>query len=481
ANLAMQTTPIPKPSEKQPVKRDQWTGNAQFLLACIGNAVGLGNVWRFPYLAYKNGGGAFVIPYIVMVFIIGLPLFLIELSLGQFSALGPAHLYKELCPLLKGVGMASVVASFVVGIYYNMIIAWTIFYFFESFVGQKWQFCGQYFNTKDCFTILDKASKNLTNTSVSAPEEFFNNYVLEKSKGIEEIGGLNWKLVAVLFISWLIVIASLIKGIQTSGKVVYFTATFPYVILVILFFRGVTLEGAFEGKLSRNLSSLAYNVDVQINTKGIKFYVIPNWKKVRELQVWRDAAIQVFYSFGIAGGGMLTYASYNRFTENVVKHSVVIGICDMLTSLFAGFVVFSMLGFMAHTLNKSVEEVVQGGIGLAFIAIPDGLSQMPGSVFWCVSYFVMLFLLGIDSQFAMIETIITFIFDTLRSSKTKINKPFVVSITGLIMFLCGLSLCTKSGIYILELLDTYSAGFPYLLIAFMETIIIAYFYGTLMK
>ncbi|RWS06865.1 solute carrier family 6: member 5-like protein, partial [Dinothrombium tinctorium] len=423
-------------------KRDQWSGRAQFLLACIGNAVGLGNVWRFPYLAYKNGGGAFVIPYIVMVFVVGLPLFLIELSLGQFSALGPAHVYKELCPIFKGLSILIYTRNVSMNISINFVRVFIIYFFLCK---------------KDCVTLLDAVNRvNSTNNTISAAEEYFNNYMLERSGGLNEIGGLNWKLTGVLFIAWVVVIASLIKGIQTSGKVVYFTATFPYVILAILFVRGITLEGALS---------------------GIKFYVIPNWKKIQDIEVWRDAAIQVFYSFGIAGGGMLTYASYNKFNENVVKHSVLIGLCDMLTSLFAGFVVFAMVGFMAHTLNKNVADVVQGGIGLAFIAIPDGLSQMPASVFWCVSYFFMLFLLGIDSQFAAIETIITFIFDTLRSSKNKLSKPIIVIITGTSMFICGLSLCTKNGIYVLELLDTYSAGFPYLLIALMETIIISYIYG----
>ncbi|CAG2158725.1 unnamed protein product, partial [Oppiella nova] len=322
-NIAQRTGPT-APAPKQ--TRDQWGGQIEFLLACLGNAVGLGNCWRFPYLCYKNGGGAFLIPYIICSFVIGLPLFLIELSLGQYSSMGPAHLYANLSPFFK------------VAVYYNMIIAWTLFYFVGSFLGQDWQHCGQHFNTLNCTTINDKI--NSTNYSISSTEEYFNNFVLTKSDGLDVMNSINWRLVAALFVSWVIVVAALIKGIQSSGKVVYFTATFPYVILIILFIRGITLDGAID---------------------GLRYYVTPEWSRVKDPGVWRDAAVQVFYSFGIGGGGMITYASYNRFTDPVVRHSLLVGIGDFLTSIFCGSVVFAMVGYMAHTLNKPIDEIVQSG------------------------------------------------------------------------------------------------------------------------
>lgn len=463
-------------------ERGHWTGRFDFILACLGTAVGLGNVWRFPYLCFKNGGGAFLVPYIIMVFIIGMPVFLVELSLGQYSALGPLRLFSSLSPLFKGMGYAMIIAASFVAIYYNMIIGWTLFYFFDSFRSDlQWQYCHHDFNTKDCFSdVMYRKCKEenatnifanrtcfnatyaaannftdmLTGKRVSAPEEYLNHYMLGKSKSFEDFGNIRWPLMVSLLGAWIVVVLSLIKGIKTSGRVVYFTATFPYVILIILFIRGVTLEGA---------------------TEGIYFYVVPNFSKLTDINVWQDAAIQVFYSFSIAGGGMITYASYNRFNNNLVRDVLIIGIGDMLTSLFSGLVVFSMLGFMAVQLEKSVADVVQSGTGLAFIAYPDAITRMPVSTLWALLFFFMLFLLGIDSQFAMVETIITFVFD--QFPKTRAKKPLVVIGIGTLLFLLGLPLTTNGGIYLLEIMDTYAAGWPYLLIGLLELVVVSYVYG----
>ncbi|XP_023220637.1 sodium-dependent proline transporter-like [Centruroides sculpturatus] len=321
---------------RQEPERGHWSGRFDFLLACLGTAVGLGNVWRFPFLCYSNGGGAFLIPYVIMTFVIGMPVFLVELTLGQFSAIGPLKIFKYLSPAFKGLGYAIIIASTFVCIYYNVIISWTIFYFFDSARSVvNWQFCDHSFNTEACFREADYSACKMQNSShvffnrtcynstyaisnniteipaanrISPAQEYFNFYVLNISSGIEDIGSIEWKIALCLLVSWIVVVISLIKGIKSSGKVVYFTATFPYVILFILFIRGVTLEGA---------------------TEGLKFYLIPDFSKLSDIKVWEAAAIQVFYSFSIGGGGMLTYASYNRFKNNLIKDVLIIGIADM--------------------------------------------------------------------------------------------------------------------------------------------------------
>ncbi|XP_067130838.1 sodium- and chloride-dependent GABA transporter 1-like [Centruroides vittatus] len=467
---------------KQEPERGHWSGRFDFLLACLGTAVGLGNVWRFPFLCYSNGGGAFLIPYVIMTFVIGLPVFLVELTLGQFSAIGPLKIFKYLSPAFKGLGYAIIIASTFVCIYYNVIISWTIFYFFDSARSVvNWQFCDHSFNTEACFREADYSACKMQNSShvffnrtcynstyaisnniteipaanrISPAQEYFNFYVLNISSGIEDIGSIEWKIALCLLVSWIVVVISLIKGIKSSGKVVYFTATFPYVILFILFIRGVTLEGA---------------------TEGLKFYLIPDFSKLSDIKVWEAAAIQVFYSFSIGGGGMLTYASYNRFKNNLIKDVLIIGIADMLTSIFSGLVVFSMLGYTANQLQKNVSDVVKSDNGLAFIAYPEGISKMPGSVFWALLFFFMLFLLGIDSQFSMVESLITAVFD--QFPKTRDKKPLVVISIGIILFFLGLPLTTRGGIYILEIMDAYAAGWPYLFIGLVECIIVGYIYG----
>ncbi|UYV80154.1 hypothetical protein LAZ67_18001836 [Cordylochernes scorpioides] len=303
-------------------------------------------------------------------------------------------------------------------------------------------------------------------------------YALNKSPSFMEMGEVKWDLALCLLAAWIIVAAALIKGIKTSGKVVYFTATFPYVILVILFIQGLTLEGA---------------------SMGLKYYLQPDFSRLSSIQVWKDAAIQVFYSFSIAGGGMITYASYNKFSNNLIRDVLIIGIGDMLTSIFSGLVVFSMLGYMAVQLGKPISEVVESRTGLAFIVYPQGISMMPVPILWALLFFFMLFLLGIDSQvggvyrgrvsgiltaglvqFAMVETLITFIFDQFPSTRSR--KPLVVAGISAVLFLLGLPLACRrwmfqGGVYLLDILDNYAAGWPYLFIGTLECLVIAYFYG----
>ncbi|XP_021266270.1 sodium-dependent proline transporter isoform X2 [Numida meleagris] len=237
-----------------PEDRGNWTGRLDFLLSCIGYCVGLGNVWRFPYRAYTNGGGAFLVPYFIMLAICGIPIFFMELSLGQFSSLGPLAVWK-ISPLFKGIGMGTILIVSLVAIYYNMIIAYVLFYLFASLTSDlPWQHCGNWWNTDLCLDHrVIKAGNttlpvNISNT-VSPSEEYWSRYVLhiQGSSGIGDPGRIRWNLCLCLLLSWTIVYLCILKGVKSSGKVVYFTATFPYLILVMLLIRGVTLEGAWKG------------------------------------------------------------------------------------------------------------------------------------------------------------------------------------------------------------------------------------------
>ncbi|XP_070954331.1 sodium-dependent proline transporter isoform X5 [Macaca nemestrina] len=234
--------------------RGNWTGKLDFLLSCIGYCVGLGNVWRFPYRAYTNGGGAFLVPYFLMLAICGIPLFFLELSLGQFSSLGPLAVWK-ISPLFKGAGAAMLLIVGLVAVYYNMIIAYVLFYLFASLTSDlPWEHCGNWWNTELC--LEHRGSKdgngalplNLTCT-VSPSEEYWSRYVLhiQGSQGIGSPGEIRWNLCLCLLLAWVIVFLCILKGVKSSGKVVYFTATFPYLILLMLLVRGVTLPGAWKG------------------------------------------------------------------------------------------------------------------------------------------------------------------------------------------------------------------------------------------
>ncbi|XP_043232572.1 sodium- and chloride-dependent glycine transporter 1-like isoform X2 [Amphibalanus amphitrite] len=359
--------------------RGQWSNQLDFMLSIVGYAVGLGNIWRFPYLCYKNGGGAFLVPYCLMLLTSGLPLLCLELTVGQYASLGPSKLFENLSPLFGGVGYGMVLVTFFIVCYYNLIMAWTIFYTVASFRATLgWSNCANEYNTINCFTVAEEqaclnASQhtelfwnrtcypidrfcaehgfrqvNATHCAsaaeparpplpfaeigsrISASEDYFTNYVLGLfDHWWDDYGTLKWDLCLCLLAAWLIVGLCLIRGVKSSGKVVYFTAVFPYFVLVILLVRGVTLDGAYD---------------------GISYYITPNTTRLADSRVWSDAATQVFYSFGLSFGGPMTLASYNRFNNNCMRDAILVGIINCGTSVFAGFVVFAVLGFMAKSL-----------------------------------------------------------------------------------------------------------------------------------
>ncbi|BFZ15052.1 hypothetical protein BsWGS_18091 [Bradybaena similaris] len=523
-------------SDTSTEERGTWSSKLDFILSAVGFAVGLGNVWRFPYLAYKHGGASFLIPYLIMLFISGLPLFFIELAVGQFTSQGPMTCWK-MAPIFTGIGYAMVIVSFIVCIYYNMIIAYAIYYMFVSFVNLDdqlpWENCGHWWNTQACkgsafprladpkynstekmrllwndlykktcvadkfnistysdysngtsamFTSFTDGFYKLYNTTITSAadltftevqgydkfkecqysyttpsQEYFERYVLRQhlSEDIGHLGDISLKLVLTLLLSWFLVFCCIMKGIKTSGKVVYFTALFPYVILIVLLVRGVTLEGHLD---------------------GIKFYVIPKWDRLLDAKIWGDAASQIFYSLGIGFGGLLTMASYNKFNNNCYRDAILVSFINCGTSIFAGFAIFSLLGHMAFVTNKKVEEVAASGPGLAFIAYPDGISRLPASPVWAFLFFFMILTLGLDSQFAMMETVISALTDIFPRILRK-RKTLFTLILCAVEFVLGIPLCTHGGMQVLTLINDYSGSYNLMIVALFELLCLCYVYG----
>uniref|UniRef100_A0A8C2DMA4 Transporter n=1 Tax=Cyprinus carpio TaxID=7962 RepID=A0A8C2DMA4_CYPCA len=438
----------------EPVKKDEnsrrgnWGNQIEFVLTSVGYAVGLGNVWRFPYLCYRNGGGAFMFPYFIMLVFCGIPLFFLELSFGQFTSLGCLGVWK-VSPMFKGVGYGMMVVSTYIGIYYNVVICIAFYYFFMSMTNLlPWTYCNNPWNTPDCTGVLGTSRANTTFANVSAvmsglteivnrtkrtspSEEYWRNYVLNISDGIGNFGEVRLPILGCLAVSWVVVFLCLIRGVKSSGKVVYFTATFPYVVLTILFIRGITLEGAVS---------------------GIKYYLTPQWEKILDAKVWGDAASQIFYSLGCAWGGLITMASYNKFHNNCFRDSIIISVTNCGTSVYAGFVIFSILGFMAHHLGVDVSEVADHGPGLAFVAYPEALTLLPISPLWSLLFFFMLILLGLGTQFCLLETLVTAVVDEIGTDWIIKNKTYVTLGVAIIGFLLGVPLTTQAGIYWLLLI-----------------------------
>ncbi|XP_027713150.1 sodium- and chloride-dependent betaine transporter [Vombatus ursinus] len=442
--------------------RGQWANKMEFVLSVAGEIIGLGNVWRFPYLCYKNGGGAFFIPYSIFFFICGIPVFFLETALGQYTSQGSITAWKKICPLFAGIGIASVVIEAYLNVYYIIILAWALFYLFSSFTSQlPWTTCTNFWNTEYCVDFLNcsgSGSPVASNNSTSPVIEFWERRVLGITMGIHDIGALRWELALCLLLAWIVCYFCIWKGIKTTGKVVYFTAIFPYLMLIILLIRGVTLPGAYE---------------------GIVYYLKPDLHRLKDPQVWMDAGTQIFFSFAICQGCLTALGSYNKYNNNCYKDCIALCFLNSATSFVAGFVVFSILGFMAQEQGVPISEVAESGPGLAFIAFPKAVTMMPLSQLWSCLFFIMLIFLGLDSQFVCVECLVTASVDMFpRQLRKSGRRELLILFIAVTCYLIGLLLVTEGGMYIFQLFDYYaSSGMCLLFLSFFEVICISWVYG----
>ncbi|XP_061869532.1 sodium-dependent neutral amino acid transporter SLC6A17 isoform X2 [Colius striatus] len=489
--------------------RPAWNSKLQYILAQIGYSVGLGNVWRFPYLCQKNGGGAYLVPYLVLLILIGLPLFFLELAVGQRIRRGSIGVWNYICPRLGGIGYASCLVCFFVGLYYNVIIGWSIFYFFKSFqYPLPWSEC----------PIVKNGSVAVVETECersSATTYFWYRETLDISSSISESGGLNWKMTVCLLVAWSLVGLAMIKGIQSSGKVMYFSSLFPYVVLVCFLVRGLLLRGAVD---------------------GIMHMFTPKLDKMLDPQVWREAATQVFFALGLGFGGVIAFSSYNKQDNNCHFDATLVSFINFFTSVLATLVVFAVLGFKANIMNEKcvvenaekilgylntnvlshdlipphvnfshltakdynemyrvIMTVKEGhfkelgldaclledelnkvpGTGLAFIAFTEAMTHFPASPFWSVMFFLMLINLGLGSMIGTMSGITTPIIDTFKVRK----EVFTVGCC-IFAFLVGLIFVQRSGNYFVTMFDDYSATLPLTVVVILENIAVAWIYGT---
>uniref|UniRef100_A0A665X6K8 Transporter n=1 Tax=Echeneis naucrates TaxID=173247 RepID=A0A665X6K8_ECHNA len=443
--------------------RGQWASKSEFLLAVAGQIIGLGNVWRFPYLCYKNGGGVFFVPYLLFLVLCGIPLFLLETSLGQYTSLGGVSAWRSICPLFGGLGYASQVIILHGCVYYIVILAWALFYLAYSFQAElPWSHCNNSWNTEACVLF---EHRNQTANLSSLPEnasssvmEFWEREVLHLSNNLDELGPINWKLALCLAVVWIVCYFCVWKGVKSTGKVVYLTATFPYVMLFVLLVRGATLPGA---------------------TQGIIYYLKPNHTRLADPQVWMDAGTQIFFSYGICLGSLTALGSYNKYNNNCYKDSFLLCLLNSSTSFLAGFAIFSVLGFMAEEQGVDISTVAQSGPGLAFIAYPRAVAMMPLPQLWAVCFFLMIIMLGLDTQFVSLEALMTSVSDLYpqlirRGHRRELLLLFVCTVC----FLIGLVMVTQGGLYVFQVYDHFScSGASLLLLSIFQSVAIGWIYG----
>ncbi|XP_045241631.2 sodium- and chloride-dependent taurine transporter isoform X1 [Macaca fascicularis] len=451
-------------AEGKPPQREKWSSKIDFVLSVAGGFVGLGNVWRFPYLCYKNGGGAFLIPYFIFLFGSGLPVFFLEIIIGQYTSEGGITCWEKICPLFSGIGYASIVIVSLLNVYYIVILAWATYYLFQSFQKElPWAHCNHSWNTPHCMEDTMRKNKSvwitISSTNFTSPViEFWERNVLSLSPGIDHPGSLKWDLALCLLLVWLVCFFCIWKGVRSTGKVVYFTATFPFAMLLVLLVRGLTLPGAGA---------------------GIKFYLYPDITRLEDPQVWIDAGTQIFFSYAICLGAMTSLGSYNKYKYNSYRDCMLLGCLNSGTSFVSGFAIFSILGFMAQEQGVDIADVAESGPGLAFIAYPKAVTMMPLPTFWSILFFIMLLLLGLDSQFVEVEGQITSLVDLYPSFLRKgYRREIFIAFVCSISYLLGLTMVTEGGMYVFQLFDYYAAsGVCLLWVAFFECFVIAWIYG----
>uniref|UniRef100_A0AAX7TCZ5 Transporter n=1 Tax=Astatotilapia calliptera TaxID=8154 RepID=A0AAX7TCZ5_ASTCA len=407
-------TAEPEPSTHT---RGQWSSKIEFLLAVAGQIIGLGNVWRFPYLCYKNGGGVFFIPYILFLFACGIPLFLLETSLGQYTKQGGITCWKKICPLFEGLGYCSEVVVLYSSIYYIIILAWAFLYLFSSFNSElPWASCKNSWNTETCVEFDRKADYfNMTvhENATSPVREFWERRVLNITGNINELGNIRWELALCLLLSWIICYFCVWKGVKSTGK------------------------------------------------------------------VWMDAGTQIFYSYAICIGCLIALGSYNKYNNDCYKDCVYLCLLNSGTSFVAGFAIFSALGFMAYEQNTDISKVAESGPGLAFIAYPRAVAMMPFPQIWAVFFFVMIILLGLDSEFVGLEALTTAISDMNPAFfHVGHRRKLLLLAVSVVSFLIGLVMVTEGGLYIFQVFDYYAcSGMTLLLIAVLQSVGVGWVYG----
>ncbi|MGO1592687.1 MAG: sodium-dependent transporter [Ancrocorticia sp.] len=421
------STPGGSPSRK--ANRGAFSGRNAFIFAAIGSAVGLGNIWRFPYVAYSNGGGSFILPYIIALVTAGIPLLFLDYAIGhRYRGSAPLS-FRRLHRRTEPLGWIQVMICFVIGVYYALILAWAIRYFFFSFT-KEW---GD-----------DPAGFFAESFTKSVPAE-------EASFSLDFVPGIAIPLLLV-WVGVIVVLAlGVQKGIAGSSAVFMPLLVVMFVVLVIV---ALTLPGA---------------------SAGLDALFTPDWGALTNPTVWVAAYGQIFFSLSVAFGIMLTYSSYLKKDEDLTAPGLLVGFSNSSFEILAGIGVFAALGFMAGTTGQAIDEVAGGGIGLAFIAFPAIINQAPLGALIGVLFFGSLVFAGFASMISIIEVIVAAVQDKLGMGRV----PAVMAV-GVPMAVVSLLLFpTTTGMNLLDITDAFINNFGIVGVALLATVTLTAAFGAL--
>lgn len=409
-------------------QRSQWGTRAGFIMAAVGSAVGLGNIWRFPYVAYENGGGAFFIPYLFALLTAGIPILIMEFTIGhKYRGSAPLSFFRMAGKKAEWLGWWGVFVSFVISTYYSVIIAWAIKYTFYSFKLSWGEDTGG-FLFGDVLNLADNPGE-------------LGGYV----------PGVLFPLLGVWVIAFIILFAGVKRGIELANRIFIPTLIVVFLMVVI---RALTLDGA---------------------ALGLEAFFRPDLSKLSNPTVWVAAYGHIFFSLSIAFAIMITYSSYLPKKSDITNNAFITGFANSGFELLAGFGVFAALGFMATQANVAVEDVADAGVGLAFVVFPEIVSQMPGlNGLFGALFFLSLVLAGITSLVSICETYIAGLSDKFNISRSK-SVIIGVGVAALVSTLFA----TRGGLYFLDAADYFINQFGVAAIGLIEVILIAWVFRKL--
>lgn len=411
-------------------KREAFGSRNVFILSAIGSAVGLGNIWRFPYVAYEGGGGAFLIPYLCALLTAGIPLLFFDYAIGhRFRGSAPLA-FRRIHRAAEPLGWWQVLICVVIAVYYAVIVAWAAMY--TWFSAQLTWGAG---NENDFFFTDFLQSADVAATGVST--DF-----------VPQVG-------IPLILVWLVVIVIMALGVKRGiGRANMVLMPLLTVMFAILVVQSLFLPGAME---------------------GLNAFFTPNWEALADPGVWASAYGHIFFSLSVAFGIMVTYSSYLKRKTDLTGSGLVVAFANSGFEILAGIGVFAALGFMAQAQGTDVSGVASSGIGLAFVAFPTIVSQATGGSIIGVLFFGALVFAGITSLISILEVIVAALQDKLGWGRVRTTLTVSIPLAVISMALFS----TTTALTVLDTADAFVNAFGIMAVALVAVIVVAWVFHKL--
>ena len=405
-------------------KKQEWNSNLAFMIAMIGSAVGLGNIWRFPNVLYSHGGGSFMIPYIISLFLLGISFVLVEYAVGFKFKKSIARILFSIKTKLEPVAWFILLIVFLITTYYVCVVGWDLIYIVLSFT-KAWG---------------------------SNPDIYFANNVLHSTDSISGIFTIVSNVLISIFIIWLIAWLIIKRDLNDGiGRVSQILLPLLCLIVVGIVAFSLTLPGASEGY-------------TQIFT--------PDWSALTNLDVWLAAFGQIVFSLSLGMAIAMTYASYLPEDSKLVDNALIVAFSNSGFEIFNSIGIFSILGFMAVTSGIAFDNLVTEGSGLAFVVFPQVFNIMgPAAYVIGPLFFICILFAGITSVIALLEGVCYSI-----SEKFLIERKKTATVVCIVGFLISAIFATGIGSTILGIFDAYLNNFALLFAILLECIIFGWIY-----